>query len=114
MDENTGSYKFRDFLRDERKMAKLFEDFVSNFFRIESSEFAVKKERIYWAASSETDPNLQLLPTMETDISLRDEERTIIIDTKYYKDTLELLNNKNEKLHVFPTNQYYQSVEPFK
>ena len=114
MDEKTGSYKFRDFLRDERKMAKLFEDFVFNFYRIESSEFAVKKERIYWAASSETDPNLQLLPTMETDISLRDEKRTIIIDTKYYKNTLQTYYD-SESIHsgnLYQLFAYLKNLEP--
>lgn len=89
IDEATGNYKFRDFIRDEKQMAILFEKFVYNFYRVHLPDFKVKKERIYWTASSEVDPDLKFLPTMETDISLREHDRTIIIDTKYYKKTLQ-------------------------
>lgn len=89
VDETTGAYKFRDFVRDDRRMAKVFEDFVLNFYRIENPELEVKKERIYWTATSQKDAALRYLPTMETDISLRSPERTLIIDTKYYSKTLQ-------------------------
>lgn len=89
VDEKTGRYKFRDFVRDEKKMARLFETFVFNFYRHERPDLQVKREHIAWVASSSTDPNLRLLPTMETDISIRDGVRTTIIDTKYYKETLQ-------------------------
>jgi 5-methylcytosine-specific restriction enzyme subunit McrC len=89
MDERSGSYRFRDFVRDERAMARLFEKFLLNFYRKEQSTYQVKKERIYWQASSSDDPGLSMLPTMETDISLRSSEKTLIIDAKYYSRTLQ-------------------------
>ncbi len=89
VDEKTGYYKFRDFIRDELRMPRLFEDFVFNFFRLEGRGLEVKKERIYWAATSEVDPTLRYLPMMATDISIRDDRRTLIIDAKYYKETLQ-------------------------
>jgi 5-methylcytosine-specific restriction enzyme subunit McrC len=89
VDEKTGQYKFRDFIRDETRMPRLFEDFVYNFFRLEEQGWDVRKERIYWAATSEVDPALRYLPMMATDISIRDGRRTLIIDAKYYKETLQ-------------------------
>jgi 5-methylcytosine-specific restriction enzyme subunit McrC len=86
VDEKTGGYKFRDFVRDEKRMPKLFESFVLNFFRIERPDLDVRRERIYWVASSEDESAMQFLPTMETDISIRDPGCTLIIDTKYYGD----------------------------
>ena len=114
IDERTGTYKFRDFLRDERRMAKVFQDFVFNFYRIEREDLSVKKERIYWAASSETDPHLHLLPTMETDISLRDEGRTIIIDTKYYQETLQTYYGSESfhSAHLYQLFAYLKNLEP--
>jgi 5-methylcytosine-specific restriction enzyme subunit McrC len=35
INEETGSFQFKDFLRDERQMARLFEEFVRNFYKIE-------------------------------------------------------------------------------
>ena len=48
VDETTGKTKFRDFLRDEAAMARLFERFVFNFFDREQDIFEVKSERIDW------------------------------------------------------------------
>jgi 5-methylcytosine-specific restriction enzyme subunit McrC len=98
VDEATGAYKFRDFVRDDRRMAKVFEDFVLNFYRVERPELEVKKERIYWGATSQNDPALRYLPTMETDISIRSPERTLIIDTKYYSETLQT-HYETESVH---------------
>jgi 5-methylcytosine-specific restriction enzyme subunit McrC len=70
-------------------MARLFENFVFNFYRIERKNLNIRKERIYWEASSESDPDFRFLPTMETDISVRSSDRTLIIDTKFYKETFQ-------------------------
>ena len=45
--ERAGTSKFMDFVRDERQMAVLFEDFVRNFYRIHT-DYKVKREDIYW------------------------------------------------------------------
>jgi len=87
IDEKTGSYHFRDFLRDEKLMARVYEEFLFNFYRTERPDLSVKKEKITWIADVEDPKNMAYLPTMETDISLRNTEKTLIIDAKYYKDT---------------------------
>jgi 5-methylcytosine-specific restriction enzyme subunit McrC len=88
VDERAGAYKFRDFIRDERKMARVFQDFVFNFYRLERPELHPARERIFWKAQSSTDPTLAMLPRMETDISLSMPSGRLIIDTKYYTETL--------------------------
>lgn len=98
LDEQSGKYKFRDFIRDDRAMARLYENFILNFYKAELNGFEVKKEKLKWNASSETDPNLKYLPSMETDISIRDENRTLIIDAKYYSQTLQSYYEK-ESIH---------------
>lgn len=89
VDETTGKYRVRDFLRDHQAMARLFESFVFHFFRIERPEYEVKSDIIRWDASSATDPSLVYLPNMRTDICLRRPGRTVVIDAKYYAETLE-------------------------
>jgi 5-methylcytosine-specific restriction enzyme subunit McrC len=85
IDENTGDTKFKDFMRDEKKMAHLFEEFVRNFYKIELTDYSVSRENIHWKFEG-TEEGLNLLPKMQTDISLESNERKIIIDTKFYKD----------------------------
>jgi 5-methylcytosine-specific restriction enzyme subunit McrC len=106
VDEATGRYRFRDFLRDERRMAKLFEDFIFNFYRIELPKMSAKRERIYWIASSKEDPQLHRLPTMLTDLVLRDNRRTVVIDAKYYEKTLQTYYD-SETVHSSNLYQLY-------
>lgn len=85
--EEAGNYQFIDFSKDERKMARLFEAFVRNFYRHEQTQFCVKRERLTWQLEGSLDDK-KYLPKMETDITLVSETTKIIIDTKYYNETL--------------------------
>ncbi|AKB85360.1 5-methylcytosine-specific restriction endonuclease system specificity protein McrC [Methanococcoides methylutens] len=104
IDESSGDYKFKDFLREEKAMARLFESFVRNFYKIEQSEFNVKIEEINWKLTSENENDLSMLPIMITDISLQSASRKIIIDTKYYKEALKTRFSQ-EKIN---SNNLYQ------
>lgn len=102
--EEKGKYKFSDFTRDEKKMNLLFESFIRNFYRIEQREFnTVKKEIIKWQFQEESIGSYQYLPQMEIDISLENEENKIIIDAKYYKETMSL---NYEKERIWSPNLY--------
>ena len=94
VDEQDGATTFRDFVRDDKKMAALFEAFVRNFYKREQKRFTVKREDIAWDAEPLDDNSQGLLPKMQTDISLTSSDRKIIIDTKYYKDALQTHYNK--------------------
>jgi 5-methylcytosine-specific restriction enzyme subunit McrC len=85
VDERTGETRFRDFTRDEAKMALLFQSFLFNFIARECSEWKVKAENIAWQATSVTDPELRLLPRMQTDISAFRPGEYRIIDAKFYQ-----------------------------
>lgn len=83
---NKGELYFIDFREDEKKMALLFENFVRNFYQIEQNTFKVKRENISWNFAPCKDD--KYLPGMHTDITLENHDQKIIIDTKYYKETL--------------------------
>jgi 5-methylcytosine-specific restriction enzyme subunit McrC len=105
LDEETGEYEFVDFIREERKMAIVFEHFVRNFYKeqLKQSGFDVKPEIIKWNIS-EADPfSLDYLPIMKTDISITSSSRKIIIDTKYYK---ECLQEHYDKKSIISSNLY--------
>lgn len=88
LSEKTGNWHFTDFLRDERKMNQLFEAFLRNFYALEQKEFKVRRENINWQFSTADNQHLQFLPSMQTDITLENNDFKIVIDAKYYKETL--------------------------
>ncbi|MBA3519181.1 MAG: 5-methylcytosine-specific restriction endonuclease system specificity protein McrC [Rhizobiales bacterium] len=77
-------FQFTDVLRDERKMALVFQAFVRNFYAIEQKTFRVEALQLAWDAEPETQQAADLVPTMQTDIVLLSPHRQIILDTKYY------------------------------
>ena len=96
LNEADGKYEFQDFIRNEKKMARLFEAFLFNFYRKES-DFKVRRETIKWNAVHISGAD-DLLPTMKTDITLEKGNRKILMDAKYYKQALQSYYDK-ESIH---------------
>ena len=110
--KENGNYIFLDFTRDKHKMNQLFEAFIRNFYKIEQTHYTtVKKEIIKWSFDNlekKSENNFELqskrldnenyLPQMETDISLENETEKIIIDAKYYQQTM-TTNYGKEKIN---------------
>jgi len=92
LNEQDGQYEFQDFIRNEKRMASLFEAFLFNFYKKES-DFRVRRETIQWDAVH-ISGEANLLPSMKTDITLEKGERKIIMDAKYYKNTLQTYYDK--------------------
>ena len=92
VDGNTGRITFRDFRRDEPTMWALFEKFVTGFYKREQDVFSVNprgSRRVNWAEpDGATDEDRARIPIMTADVILDSPERRIIMDTKYYKETL--------------------------
>lgn len=103
--EEQGNYKFTDFTRDERKMNQLFEAFIRNFYRVEQNKYnIVKKETINWQFDYDAVDSFHFVPKMETDITLENNSEKIIIDAKYYRETM-TINYDKEKIK---SNNLYQ------
>jgi len=107
----TGRTRFRDFRRDERLMAQLFEAFVRNFYRHEQRQFRVLSETIAWQAAAEPVENMHLLPTMQTDTTLESAARKIILDTKYYTAALRQRYDRQRLIapHLYQLYAYLQN-----
>jgi 5-methylcytosine-specific restriction enzyme subunit McrC len=95
INEETGNFQFKDFLKDERQMARLFEEFIRNFYKIEIPEAKVSREDLRWKMAGKMH---HFLPKMQTDISIKINDRKLIIDAKYYKETLQKYYD-SEKIH---------------
>jgi 5-methylcytosine-specific restriction enzyme subunit McrC len=107
-DPNLDGAKFRDFTRDHRTMARLFEKFVRNFFehhRIACGIRRVSSQRIAWdfgADATDTD----LWPGMVTDICLeREPKPSLVIDCKFYHEVLKTTEYGRE---AFSSSNLYQ------
>lgn len=113
VDEATGDYRFRDFLRDEKRMARLFESFVHNFLRHERPELDVRKENIQWALDWVANDSLDYLPQMETDISVRSADSTLVIETKYYTEAMTMNFGKERvrSAHLYQVFTYLKNLE---
>lgn len=82
-------YIFQDFIRDERRMAKVFETFLRNFYRREQSMYdLVKPNSFQWRLKPTSEEAKTALPSMNTDITLENHDKRIIIEAKYYKETM--------------------------
>lgn len=94
-----GKWDFTDLMDDERAMNRIFEKFLMNFYKQECREdypdvgrshirFQLTPFGMTFAKS--TDEAYRLLPVMETDVTLYNPrtKKKIILDAKYYKETL--------------------------
>jgi 5-methylcytosine-specific restriction enzyme subunit McrC len=88
-DPSGKGFMFQDVLRDERKMAAVFEEFVRNFYRVEQQRYSVEPLSIQWDATPLTSSAVGQLPNMRVDVFQRSADRRIIIDTKYYASALQ-------------------------
>lgn len=104
VDESSGNIVFQDFKRDDRKMARLFESFIFNFYKNKSLDYSVAREIIDWNFNAHPSSNTTFLPKMKTDITLKNSTNKIIIDAKYYSKTL--INNFNKE--IFHSSNLYQ------
>ncbi len=111
--DRPGQYRFREVDRDEKRMRRVFEKFVLNFFARRQKTFRVKSERMNWFATAGEGSNLDFLPAMSTDASLRSINRTIIVECKYTK-TLFQSRFGAEKLrstHLYQLSAYLHNLE---
>ena len=88
VNEEDGTAQFRDFREDEHQMGLVFQQFVKTFWERET-DYGVSAPKIDWFGAEASETDLRHLPGMQTDIVLRSQERTIIVDTKFYRKPLD-------------------------
>ena len=75
-----GSTRLLDFI-DEQRMCRLYEKFILEYYRKEHPEITARASQIPWQLD---DGFSDMLPIMQSDITLSKGNRTLIIDAKYY------------------------------
>jgi len=110
--EETGASSFLDFVRDEKQMAGLYEDFIRNFYRHEIEDLRTAREDIRWKWTPKDTAAADLLPKMQTDVSLSSPRGKMIIECKYTPDATKR-HYDAEKLraaHLYQVNAYMQNL----
>ena len=91
MTTESGKFKMRGFSDDH--MCRLFEKFVLAYYKKHHPELKPCAAQINWNIEFEQSTT-NILPIMQSDILLTIDDRTLIIDTKYYAHTMQQQYNK--------------------
>ena len=97
---DSGEHKLATFL-DEQRMNRLYEKFILEYYAKECRHVTAKASLIQWALD---DGIGTMLPTMQSDIMLSNENKVLIIDAKYYTHTTQTQYN----VHTLHSANLYQ------
>ena len=100
MTTEDGTFKMHSFSDDH--MCRLFEKFVLEYYKKHHPELKPCAAQIDWNIEKEQSTT-NILPIMQTDILLTMEERTLIIDTKYYTHSMQ---KQFDKATIHSNNLY--------
>lgn len=73
-------------LNDEQRLSSLFEKFVFAFYKRES-HYSISHPQIQWGIDNDF---YDALPIMQTDLVLQANNKTLIIDTKFYSENMSM------------------------
>jgi 5-methylcytosine-specific restriction enzyme subunit McrC len=109
LSDQIGVYKFVDIYENDRVLSTLFELFVYRFYKKETKNKVEHHKIINWNVSDEIG-NKNLLPKMELDIKVEDQDSVYIIDTKFYKNFYleKSYDLNNEPIKKFISSNLYQ------
>lgn len=112
--ENATGSKFAAIAENEVSLSTIFEAFALNFYKHEQSEFKVDRENIRWDVTCADTAHLVFLPSMRTDVTLRSATRTLVIDAKFYRETLVSFRNGRPKIrstHLYQVFTYLRNLD---
>lgn len=116
VNENNGKIKFVDYNQD-KNMNMVFEEFIRKFYEMKYvNKFKVKSERLAWQKINMIEGNLDIIPGMQTDITMFNSDTKIIIDAKYYKKALISNQRGNTKInsqHLYQLFSYLSNTKQF-
>lgn len=113
-----GTTRLMDFI-DEKRMSRLYEKFILEYYKREHPELKAKAAQIPWQLD---DGSNAMLPVMQSDITLSKDEKTLIIDAKYYSKIMQTQYNTHSihsgnlyQIFTYVKNKEYQlSGQPHK
>jgi len=108
LNEQAGPRKMARYIDDQR-MHRLYEKFVLEYYRKHYPELKASASQIDWDIADGTG---EFLPRMQSDITLQYQDKTVIIDTKYYEHTMQQNRfGDGQTLHSHNMYQIYTYVK---
>ena len=104
-----GTTKLMDFL-DRRKMFDLYQNFILEYYKKEHPEVKASAPHIKWQLDDDVET---LLPIMRSDIVLSKDEKTLIIDAKYFTHIIQEYhgNRSIRSGHLYQIFTYVKNKE---
>ena len=105
-----GDYRMATFA--DEHMARLYEKFILEYYRRNHTYLSeVRAAKVKWNLTGDNESAMiQFLPVMQTDIFLRYNEKILILDAKYYGQTLQTCFNR-QTLHSSNLYQIFTYVK---
>ena len=107
-----GSYKLLAF--SDEHMEKLFEKFILEYYKHHHPDLKPSAQKIEWNLTEKPDDTMiQFLPKMKSDIMLTKNEKTLIIDAKYYSKTMSQHFDKEtlRSAHLYQIYAYVKNMD---
>ena len=82
-DESSKSQIMKE-VQDEQRLSSLYEKFIFAFFKRETN-YNVSRPQIQWKVD---DGFTEALPIMQTDLVLKKDKKTLIVDAKFYSENM--------------------------
>ena len=96
---DSGEYRLATFIKPEL-MSRLYEKFILEDYNQEHEELDARASQIPWGLDDGVDT---MLPVMQTDITLTQGDKILIIDAKYYSSTLQ---QHYDRMTIYSNNLY--------
>lgn len=107
MTTEKGDYKMATF--SDENMSNLYEHFVLEFYRAEYKSLKVNADKVDWYLTGNKNVK-DFLPAMQTDITIKQGSKILIIDTKYYSKMTQKYFTK-AKIHSSNMYQIFTYVK---
>lgn len=105
--QESGESKLWSWLSDEA-MDRLYERFILNYYKVHHPELSPHARQISWALDPAESNGTGQLPVMQTDVTLTDGSSELIIDAKYYGQSLQ--SGRGDKQTAHSHNLYQIST----
>lgn len=107
---DTGEIKIEHF--SDEHMNLLFQRFIMEYYKKKHPDYRARAKQIKWDLCEKESVSTAMLPVMQTDITLTLGGRTLIIDAKYYSQSVQENMGKNSihspnlyQIHTYVTNE---------
>lgn len=84
--EDKGSMRLANII-DDQKMHRLYERFILEYYKRHYPMFHVSAAKILWNTQDE---GVVFLPTMKSDVTIKYQDLTLVVDAKYYSKTMQI------------------------